>query len=206
MWRKPSALATYSSFEPGSVIAMNRSPALPGPTTSFTRSKKCCLKMFGSSVVPDFDDTMNKVRPRSTRASHARTCAGSVESSTESSAQPGTFPKVMRRTSGHRLEPPIPRSRMWVKPARRTSSAMRSRLSIRRSCSSTTSSHPSQLASSAPVQRVASRAQNRSIRPCSVHSRSVAETAASRSVGRVRVRRFGMSTPPAMLGARVRSG
>ena len=93
---------------------------LARPMACFTRSKKYCLKMFGSRVVPDLDDTTNSVRPRSTCASHPRTWAGSVESSTESSGQPGSVPNVMRRTSGQRLEPPIPRRRTCVKPACRT--------------------------------------------------------------------------------------
>ncbi len=41
-------------------MAMKRLPALSAPTVCFTRSKKYCLKMLGSSVLPDLLETMNK--------------------------------------------------------------------------------------------------------------------------------------------------
>ncbi len=41
-------------------MAMKRLPALSAPMVCFTRSKKYCLKMFGSSVVPDLLETMNR--------------------------------------------------------------------------------------------------------------------------------------------------
>ena len=47
-------------------MAMKRLPALSAPTVCFTRSKKYCLKMLGSSVVPDLLETMNSVFARST--------------------------------------------------------------------------------------------------------------------------------------------
>src|SRR5712692_5843308 len=84
---------------------MKRRGASAGPTASLARSKKYCLKMFGSSVVPDFDETTKSVRARSTFLSHARICAGSVESRTWSSGKPAIGPKVAPRTSGQRLEP-----------------------------------------------------------------------------------------------------
>ena len=46
------ALGTCCIFEPGSVIAMKWLPAFSAPIVFFTRSKKYCLKMFGSSVCP----------------------------------------------------------------------------------------------------------------------------------------------------------
>ena len=52
------------------------------PTVCFVRSKKYCLKMFGSSVLPDLLETMNSVFAMSIWCSNAFTCAGSVESST----------------------------------------------------------------------------------------------------------------------------
>ena len=55
------ASATCCIFEPGSVMAMKRLPALSAPTVCFARSKKYCLKMLGSSVVPDLLETMNSV-------------------------------------------------------------------------------------------------------------------------------------------------
>ena len=89
MWRNPSASATCCIFEPGSVIAMKRFPASAAPTTCFTRSKKYCLKIFGSSVLPDLLDTMKIVFARSILLSTARTSAGSVESRTCTCGKPG---------------------------------------------------------------------------------------------------------------------
>src|SRR2546422_7880285 len=78
--RKRSDSATCSNFDPGSVMAMKRLPAFSAPTTCFTRSKKYCLKMFGSKVVPDLLETTNRVLARSTLPSNALICDGSVES------------------------------------------------------------------------------------------------------------------------------
>ena len=122
IWRNLSASATCCIFEPGSVMAMKRLPTSFSPTACFTRSKKYCLKIFGSSVLPDLLDTMKIVFARSIRFSMALICAGSVESSTCNSGKPPTVPKVSRITSGHRLEPPMPRSRAWLNPADFTSS------------------------------------------------------------------------------------
>ena len=46
-------------------MAMKWLPAFSAPTACFVRSKKYCLKMFGSSVLPDLLDTMNKVFAKS---------------------------------------------------------------------------------------------------------------------------------------------
>ena len=59
--RKRSRSATCWSFEPGSVTAIKRDPARSAPRTARTRSKKYCLRMLGSSVVPDLLETRNKV-------------------------------------------------------------------------------------------------------------------------------------------------
>ena len=123
MCRNLSPRATCSIFEPGSVTAMKRDPACSAPTTCFARSKKYCLKILGSSVLPDLLDTRNSVLARSTFCSIALICAGSVESSTCSSGRPAIVPKVIFRTSGHRLEPPMPSSNTWEKPLLRASSA-----------------------------------------------------------------------------------
>ncbi len=61
------------------MIATKRLAASAAPTAAFARSKKYCLKMLGSSVLPDLLDTMNRVRARSIRLSKWRICAGSVE-------------------------------------------------------------------------------------------------------------------------------
>ena len=74
--RNPSLRAAFSSDEPGSVIATNRFGASAAPTVCFARSKKYCLKMFGSSVLPDLLDTRNKVRPRSMRIRNAGSAPG----------------------------------------------------------------------------------------------------------------------------------
>ena len=69
-------------------MAMKREPlARRRPPTS-TRSKKYCLRMLGSSVLPDLLDTMNKVCGEVDLVSMVRICAGSVESSTSSSGCP----------------------------------------------------------------------------------------------------------------------
>ena len=52
-------------------------------------------------------------------------CAGSVESSTRNRGKPAIWPNVLRNTSGHKLDPPIPSNRMSVNPAFFTSSAKR---------------------------------------------------------------------------------
>ena len=55
----------FSSAEPGSVIAMKCCAASASPSAALARSKKYCLKMLGSSVLPDLLETMNSVRARS---------------------------------------------------------------------------------------------------------------------------------------------
>ena len=89
----PRLIAIFSSDEPGSVIATKRWPALAVPI-ALARSKKYCLKMLGSSVLPDLLDTMNSVRrdrrpSRSAgsapgRSSRARAASGSRASTAES--------------------------------------------------------------------------------------------------------------------------
>ena len=165
-------------------MAMNRLPARSGPSACFTRSKKYALKMLGSSVEPDLLETMNSVFFRSTCSSRAFTCAGSVESRTRSSGEPGTWPKVSRQTSGHRLEPPMPSSSAWVKPSCRASSRIWPSGARSSSCASTMPSHPSQLASSLFVHRDASPAHSRCVPPCASHSSSFRATSAARAGGR----------------------
>ena len=79
---------------------MKRLPALSAPMVCFTRSKKYCLKIFGSSVVPDLLETMNKVLGRFTLFSEALTCAGSVESSTCSCGESGDLAEGHRQHVG----------------------------------------------------------------------------------------------------------
>ena len=140
------ACAIFSSDEPGSVIATKCCDAPPRPSAACARSKKYCLKMFGSSVLPDLLDTMNSVRAQIDRLSMRRICAGSVESSDRAAAgSRACVPKVSASTSGPRLEPPMPSSSASVKPARLTSAANASRWPTAFSCSSTMVSQPSQL-------------------------------------------------------------
>ncbi len=180
--RKRSASATCCIFDPGSVMAMKWLPALSAPTTCFVRSKKYCLKMLGSSVLPDLLETMKSVRAISILFSNAFTCAGSVESSTCRSGYPATLPNVMRRTSGHKLDPPMPSRRISLKPALQTSLARPRNWMGCAIWSSIMSSHPSQLASSSPVQSVASRCQRRCIFPPAFQSAMLVFTDAARLV------------------------
>ena len=95
----------------GSVIAINRAPALSAPIAWATLSKKYCVKTLGSVVPPDFEETINSVLLGSIFCAHASTWAGTVESRTSSSGQPPITPKVRFKTSGHKLEPPMPSRR-----------------------------------------------------------------------------------------------
>src|SRR5437660_1580577 len=117
--------------------------------------------MLGSSVLPDLLETMQRILWRSTFASMALICAGSVESRTCSSGNPFIFPNVMRRTSGHRLEPPMPSKSASLNRAFFTSPATCFRTSMCAICSSVMVSQPSQLLSSVPLQSEASFCQRR---------------------------------------------
>ena len=77
-------------------MAMKRSPTpLPffpaalGPALRPQRAWKYCLKAFGSVVLPDFDDTMNRVFFGSIRLSNDFTCAGTVYGMSFPIFQPG---------------------------------------------------------------------------------------------------------------------
>src|SRR5712692_4474369 len=117
--------------------------------------------MLGSSVLPDLLETMKSVFARSTFFSTLLICAGSVESSMCRRGKPGVCPKVSANTSGQRLDPPMPSSKMSENAPLLTSSANFFSLAALASCSSAMPSHPNQLASSSPVQREASRCQSR---------------------------------------------
>ena len=64
--------------------------------------------MFGSSVVPDFDETMNIVRATSMARSTAAIWSGSVEVQHVKTRMAGAGPKLCAITSGPRLDPPMP--------------------------------------------------------------------------------------------------
>src|SRR6185437_6844051 len=86
----------------------------------------------------------------------AFTCAGSVESSTCNAGNPAMWPKVLDKTSGQRLEPPMPSRRTLVKFSFFISWLNFCRFCRLVCCCATTSSHPSQLASSLFVHNEAS--------------------------------------------------
>ena len=108
---------------------------------------------------------MNSVLPRSTARSIALICAGSVLSSMWKRGQPDCGPKVSPRTSGPRLEPPMPSRTKSVNPRFFMFSAKPCSRSTSASSSSTMLSQPSHLSSSVPVHRVLSPAQRRRMRP-----------------------------------------
>src|ERR1035441_6941170 len=117
--------------------------------------------MLGSSVLPDLLETMKRVLARSIFFSTLLICAGSVESSMCRRGKPGVCPKVSASTSGQRLDPPMPSSRMSENPPLLTSLANAFNWPAAASCSSAMPSQPSQLASSSLVQREASCCQRR---------------------------------------------
>ncbi len=178
-----SASATCCIFEPGSVTAMNRLPTSFSPTAFFTRSKKYCLKIFGSSVLPDLLDTMQSVFLRSSFFSMALICVGSVESSTCSSGKPAIFPNVMRSTSGHKLDPPMPSSSTCLNFAFFTSTASRFNAPRFASCCSVIVSQPSHLFSSVLLHNKASFCHSRATLLLFFQSSSEAATAALNSFG-----------------------
>src|SRR3984957_19728854 len=139
--------------------------------------------MFGSSVVPDLLDTQNKVRAGSIFARKARIWAGSVESRTNSCGALVCFPKVMLKTSGQRLEPPIPNKIRWAKPSSAISAAKALKRETPASCSSTISSQPSHLLSSVLVHKEASWCQRRAVEPAASQLWRFADTACESSVG-----------------------
>src|SRR5579871_394274 len=178
-----SPSATCCILEPGSVTAMKWLPTLSAPTFLFTCSKKYCLKMFGSSVLPDLLETMQSVFFRSSFFSSALICKGSVESRTCISGKPLILPNVMRRTSGQRLEPPMPSNTTCLNLRFFTSAASSLNEFAFASCSSVTESQPSQLLSSAPVHTEASLAHIRATLLFDFQSLSAAVTADARLAG-----------------------
>ena len=180
---RPSA--TCCIFDPGSVIAMNWLPAFVAPTACFVRSKKYCLKMLGSRVLPDLLDTMKSVLGMSIRCSNAFTWAGSVESST------WRVGKWLIRAEGHaqnfRTETGSTHAQKqhMLKPARsappsRTSAVGPAARSARRQCRAS----PASWLSSLPVQSVASRCHKRCILPPDCQSAIVAFTVVASDSGR----------------------
>src|SRR2546421_12536875 len=115
--RNSCSLASFSSPDPGSVMAANCFPAPPPgfagdlPTRGeefITCSQKYAKCERVSVVSPDLDATMKSELWILIFDRTPRIVAGAVVSRTCSFGRPFTAPKVLRRTSGHRLEPPIP--------------------------------------------------------------------------------------------------
>src|SRR5579863_7229319 len=183
IFQKWSDSATCCILEPGSVTAMNRLPTSFSPTAFLTRSKKYCLKMLGSRVLPDLLETMQRVFLRSSFFSRVLIWTGSVESRTCSSGKPVILPKVMRRTSGQRLEPPMPSRRTCLNLAFFTSAASCLKAARFANCSSAMVSQPSQLPSSVLLQREASFCQSRATLLLLLQSSNEALTAACSSLG-----------------------
>src|SRR3954452_20035687 len=120
---------------------------------------------------------MNSVLPMLTALPIARTCAGSVESSTCNFGKPGCCPKVCVITSGPRLDPPMPSTTASVNPCPFTQAA-KSRQSVSLLCSvEALSSQPSHLSSSVPVQIDLSCCHKRRILPDARHSSVLVSTA-----------------------------
>src|SRR5215213_9285311 len=149
--RKPRLRASDSRSEPGSVTAAKDWARLPAQSQKKSRWQRV------SSVVPDFEETTKSVRAGSSAPAARRMAAGCVVSRTCR----WSLSNVRRRTSGARLDPPMPRRTTesnWPNPTAANSSSSVTRWRIR----SGSSSQPSQRFSSRPVQSVASRAQRRS--------------------------------------------
>src|SRR6266568_6756776 len=183
MWRKPSPFATCSILEPGSVIARKWLPALSAPTAFCISAKKYCFKTLGSSVEPDLLATTTNVSARSTLLRAAFTCAGSVESTMCRAGNPDCGPKVTAKTSGQRLEPPIPRSKTDLKPAVFTSAARVLNDAASFCWRSTMSIHPSHFSSPSLVHRLGSFCQKRSTLLLACQSAAAASTVPRRLSG-----------------------
>src|SRR5580765_1518196 len=103
--------------------------------------------------------------------------AGSVESKTCNSGCPGCLPYVIFNTSGHRLEPPMPRSKACVKPALAASVAASFSCFKCASWSSAIGNQPTHLSSSSLVQSEGSPRHRRAVLLPDCQSLSVACTA-----------------------------
>ena len=184
--RKACLAASASRPEPGSVIATNRLPS------SSTSEKKCANSDSGSIVPPDFEETTNSVRWRSTAPWIARILAASVESSTCSRAR-WFRRRRHRRTSGagppgRARSRPCPAGRCPPVRRRATSAANSSSAPSSPSIRSAIVSQPRRLAISGvpdeipPPQSVAS---SRAIRPATSSSEARASWSATAAPERV---------------------
>ncbi len=180
--RKACLLASSSRPEPGSVIATKLLPCS-------TSEKKCANSDSGSIVPPDFEETMNSVRRRSSARSTVWIRAASVESSTCSRALPSRPSNARRRTSGASEEPPIPSSTMSCISSSCTSAANSSSAPSSPSVRSAIVSQPRRLATSGvggdPVDphSVASPSRSRSLTRACAAAASLSSTVALSASG-----------------------
>jgi len=175
---------------------------------------------FGSTVVPDFDATMNRVVSGSSPSRTAATAAGSVESRMRSSGYPSVDPKVRRNTSGARLLPPIPARTTVAKPDSEIESPKPSRLAVWSAKCSGAPSQPSRPAMASwtrgsvdhsDVSRSNRRVAQSSARACSTAASNAAAPSPRANRGRgaaVAARSVIASSEPVRLAwyGRVRSG
>src|ERR1035441_173069 len=140
--------------------------------------------MLGSRVLPDLLETIKRVVARLIFFSTLRICAGSVESRMCKRGKPSVCGYVNARTSGQRLDPPIPSSKISENPAPFTSFAKLANVAELASCSSTMPSHPSHLDSSSFVQRVESPFQSDTTFPTARQSLTFFFTSSSRPAGK----------------------
>src|SRR5256886_12681526 len=98
--RNSCSLASFSSPDPGSVMAANCLPF------RFACSQKYAKCERVSVVSPDLDATMKSELWILIFDRTPRIVAGSVVSRTCSFGWPFTAPNALRRTSGHKLQPP----------------------------------------------------------------------------------------------------
>ena len=168
--RIPSSRASRSNAEPWSVIAVKRRPGSGTPASS-RRARKYRYWESVSIVRPDLLETRKNVRSSRCVVSAVRMDPGSVESRTSRVGAPGDGAITSARTSGARLEPPIPRSSTRVNPSDRISVANAVSSPILSWSHRGESSHPRRLAmvfwcSGSRFQSEASRRKRRAIASC----------------------------------------
>ena len=126
---------------PGSVIATKCRLAMrPRIRRVFAQKYACSAAV--SAVVPDLLLTTNRVVSKSRRDSTRRTASGTVPSRTMTSGEPAGGGNRRRKTSTHRLDPPIPSRTTWRSPSPRASRANDSRRGTSRSIRSGARSQP----------------------------------------------------------------
>ena len=184
MWRKPSARASFSRFEPGSVTATKRLPA-SSPDRLLHAVEEVRLEDVGlerrARLAGDDEQRLARGRSSSRAAVPARDRWSRGRSS---SGSPATVPNVSFQTSGQRLEPPMPSSSACVKPSSRTSSWISSeRLQVVRAAARRSRASRSSWPRRCPVQSDASPAKSRRVPPCASQSFSRAVTSVAELAG-----------------------